>query len=197
MKTIYLILFALLTIGCNETKKEGDLVSQENDPEFVQKDGERAPDVLEQAGNYDTLFNSPNCSVITEEEISDILGLTFADINVEGFCSFKTDAGGGKTWNISLMRDDWRPGEIERELDSFITDETGILTYQISETGDTYLCNQHANGNLTLYNTNYSGSVSITYGSVAVSRGFTPEERLGHRDNAIKLANALLLKHQR
>ena len=87
--------------------------------------------------------------------------------------------------------------DIQREIETFKSDETGQLTFQMSESGDTYLCNQHLQGYLSLYNPNYNGTVLIRYGSVGESRGFSKDERLEHRDLAFKLANTLLKKHQK
>jgi hypothetical protein len=87
--------------------------------------------------------------------------------------------------------------DIQREIQSFTSDETGQLAMQTSETGDTYLCNQHSHGYLSMYNPNYDGSVAIRYGSVGGSRAFTKEERQEHQAMALKLANVLLKKHQK
>ena len=118
-------------------------------------------------------------------------------MNRKGSCSFKMEFPNNKTWYLSILRNDMSKSDIQREIQSFKSDETNLLKLQISDTGDTYLCNQHSHGYLSIYNPNYNGSVFIRYGSVGESRGFTKEERLEHRDLALKLANTLLKKHQK
>jgi hypothetical protein len=188
-----------LTQGCKEGAKHDDLQAEESQTEQEKKGSELVPATLDlkQNGNYTSLFNSPDCKVITAEEISTTLGVRFTDMQIKNLCSFKAELPNNKTWYLSILRNDMGKSDIQREIESFKSDETGMLVLEISETGDTYLCNQHMQGYLSIYNTNYDGSMSITYGSVGESRGFTKEERLEHRDLAVQLANALLKKHQK
>lgn len=151
---------------------------------------------LKQQGDYSSLFNSPDCNVITAEEISTALGIAITDRGIKGQCAFESKFSDNRTWNLSILRDKKSKSSIQREIDNFKSDESGQLALQISETGDTYLCIQHLQGYLSIYNPNYEGAVFITYGSVGASRGFSKEERLEHQALAVKLANALLKKHQ-
>ena len=197
MKINYLFVIVALILSCNEGPKQESSPTEEGNTEQATKNTEPTNSDLKQNGDYSSLFNSPDCKVITAEEISTILGIAFTDMNLKGMCLFKSPLSDNKTWNLSIIRNNMSKSDIQREIKSFKSDETGILTLQISETGDTYLCNQHPNGYLSIYNPNYSGSVIISYGSVGESRGFSKEERLEHRDLALKLANSILKKHQK
>jgi hypothetical protein len=118
-------------------------------------------------------------------------------MGIKGRCSFESKFSNNRTWYLRIVREDPSKSDIQREIENFKSDETGQLVLQMSETGDTYLCIQHSNGYLSIYNPNYNGSVFITYGSIGESRGFSKEERLEHRELALKLANFLLKKHQK
>jgi len=196
MKVHYLIVIVSLALSCNQGTEKDSSSTEESNTEQTSENSESTND-LEQNGDYSSLFNSADCKVITAEAISTALDKVFIDMGQENFCSFKSQLPEDKTWYLSISREDMSKSDIQREIQSFQSDETGILSLQMSETGDTYLCNQHSHGYLSVYNPNYNGSVVITYGSVAASRGFTKEERLEHRDYAVKLANALLKKHQK
>lgn len=198
MKINYLFLFVtLLALGCTEGTQQNSGSTEESNTEQPTPNAEPATDGLKQNGNYSSLFNSPNCKVISAEEISSALGITFTDMNLQGLCSFQSKLPNNKTWYLSILRDNMSKGDIQREIQNFKSDETGQLALTISESGDTYLCNQHSNGYLSIYNPNYDGSVLIRYGSVGESRDFTKEERLEHQNLALKLANTLLKKHQK
>ncbi len=191
------IALALLSMGCNETNKQDSVSTEGSNAEEINKNAEPASSALKQNGNYASLFNSPDCKVITAEEISSALGITFVDMESKTKCSFKSQFPNNKTWYLSILRNDMSKSDIQREIQSFKSDETGRLELQMSETGDTYLCTQHSHGYLTLFNPNYNASILIRYGSVGESRGFTEEERLEHRHLALQLANTLLTKHQK
>jgi len=197
MKAHYLIVIAVLALSCNQGTEQDSSSTEESNTEQASGNTESATDGLEQNGDYSSLFNSADCKVITAEEISTVLDKVFIDLEIKGFCLFKSKLLEDKTWNLGIAQNDMSRSDIQREIQSFQSDETGILSLQMSETGDTYLCNQHSHGYLSIYNPNYDGSILIDYGSVAASRGFTKEERLEHRDYAVKLANALLKKHQK
>jgi len=197
MKINYLFLFVILALSCKEGVKQESLPMVENNIEQPIKKTETATDDLKQNGDYTSLFNSSDCKVITAEEISAALGVTFSDVDNKWVCSFKSESANNKTWNLTISLNEMKKSDIQREIKSFKSDETGLLVLEISETGDTYLCNQHLQGYLSIYNPNYDSSVLIGYGSVGVSRGFSKEERLGHRDLALKLANTLLNKHKK
>jgi hypothetical protein len=197
MKINYLFIIVFLTLSCKEGAKQSSLPTEGSNTEQTNKNTEPAINELKQNGNYSTLFNSSDCKVITAEEISTALDMTIVDENIKGFCSFKSQFPNNKTWHLGITQKDISKSDMQREIQSFKSDETGFLSIQVSESGDTYLCNQHSNGYLSIYNPNYNGFVFITYGSVATSRDFTKEERLEHRDLALKLANTLLEKHQK
>jgi hypothetical protein len=187
---------ALALVGCKEAPQQEGSNTEEN-TEQTDESTEQSTDGLKQNGDYTSLFNSPDCNLITAEEISTALGRKFSDMGIKGRCSFESKFSDNRTWYLSILRDDKSKSSIQSEIDNFKSDETGQLAVQTSETGDTYLCIQHLQGYLSIYNPNYTGSVFITYGSVGASRGFSKEERLEHRDMAIKLANTLLKKYQK
>jgi len=198
MKIIYVCVIVALTLSCKEGARQDNLSAEGSyteqaktleTPKLTSTDSKKNR-------NYSSLFNSPDCKVITAEEISTALDMVFIDMDSKALCSFKSQLPNNKTWYLSIVRNDMSKNDIQREIQNFKSDETGRLALQMSEIGDTYLCNQHSNGYLSLYNPNYNGSVLIRYGSVAESKGFTKEERLEHRDLALKLANTLLKKHQ-
>jgi hypothetical protein len=198
MKINYLFLIVtLLALGCNEGPKQERSPTEGSKTEQTDKSSEATTNELKQNGDYSSLFNSQDCKVITAEEISTSLGVAFVDMNIKALCSFKSELPNNKTWYLGIVRNDMSKSDIQREIQSFKSDETGLLSFQMSETGDTYLCNQHSHGYLSIYNPNYTGSVVVSYGSVAESRDFTKEERLEHRDLALTLANTLLKKHQK
>lgn len=197
MKIIYLFLIAALTLGCKENPKQENLPTEESNPEQTNKNTEPVISDLTQNGNYASLFNSPDCKVITAEEISTILGTVFIDMDIKNLCSFKSEIANNKIWYLSIIRNDMSKSDIQREIQNFKSDESGRLVFQMSETGDTYLCIQHSNGYVSIYNPNYDGSVLISYGSTAESRAFSKEERLKHQELALKLANSLLKKYRK
>jgi hypothetical protein len=197
MKINYLFAILLLVLGCKEGPKQDALATEAGKTEQSTETTKATAQDLKQNGDYSSFFNHPDCKVITAEELSTVLGLSFVDMNLKNACSFKSQLTKDKTWYLSVMLNDMSKSDIQREIDSYKSDETGLLAWQTSETGDTYLCNQHSHGYLSIYNPMYNRSALIRYGSVAESRGFTAEERLQHRDMALKLANALLKKHQK
>jgi hypothetical protein len=196
MKIHYLFIIIALVLGCKEGTNQNNLPTKESNAEQINKSDETNSDQLKQNGDYSELFGNPDCKVTSAEEISTLLGTTFIDINVASICAYKSEISKNKTWTLGIMRNDMKRKDIQREIDSFKKDETGILSIQLSETGDTYLCNQHSHGYLSIYNPNYDGSFLITYGSVATSRGFSKEERIEHQRLAMLLANFLLKKYQ-
>ena len=197
MKIISLFVVIGLAVSCKENAKQERFPAKESTSDQTNINTEPTIGDLKQNGNYNSLFSSPDCKVITAKEISAVLGITFVDMNRNTLCSFKSEGPNGKTWYLNIVRNDMSKSDIQREIQSFKSDETGRLVLQISETGDTYLCNQHSNGYVSIYNPNYSGNVLISYGSAAESRAFTKEERMEHRDFAFVLANALLKKYQK
>jgi hypothetical protein len=198
MKINYVfIIAALLTLGCKEGTTQNNPSTEGSITEQTNKKTESAQDGLKQHGDYSSLFNSPDCKVITVEELSAALGVAFTEMDPKTFCSFKAQFPNNKTWHLSIVRNAMSKNDIQREIQSFTSDETGQLAMQTSETGDTYLCNQHSHGYLSMYNPNYDGSVAIRYGRVGGSRAFTKEERQEHQAMALKLANVLLKKHQK
>lgn len=198
MKTTYLFLIiALALVSCQEAPQQNNSATKETATEQANETTEQSTGGLKQQGDYSSLFNSLDCNVITAEEISTALGIAITDRGIKGQCAFESKFSDNRTWNLSILRDKKSKSSIQREIDNFKEDETGLLAQQISETGDTYLCIQHMQGYLSIYNPNYEGAVFITYGSVGASRGFSKEERLEHQELAVKLANALLKKHQK
>lgn len=193
----YVFILLVMCLGCKESTTQDRLSTGERNAKELNQKTSPTTEEAKQVGDYTSLFNSPDCKVITAEEISTALSINFTDMNTKGLCSFKSEFPGNKTWYISILRNDMSSSDIQREIESFKRDETGQLTFEMSESGDTYLCNQHLQGYLPLYNPNYNGSVLIRYGSVGESREFSKEERLEHRDLAFKLANTLLKKHQK
>lgn len=193
----YVLLLLVMCLGCKESPTQDHPSKEEHNTEQTNQKSASSTEEVKQVGDYTSLFNSPDCKVITAEEISTALSITFTDMNTKGLCSFKSEFPGNKTWYLSILRNDMSASDIQREIETFKSDETGQLTFQMSESGDTYLCNQHLQGYLSLYNPNYNGTVLIRYGSVGESRGFSKDERLEHRDLAFKLANTLLKKHQK
>ena len=151
---------------------------------------------LQQNGDYSSLFNRADCKVITAVEISSLLGMTFTDLNLNNSCSFQSEFPDNKKWNLTINYNEMSENDMQREIESFRSDETGMLSLEMSETGDTYFCIQHSHGYFSMYNPNYDGAIFIRYGSVAESRGFSKEERLEHKASAMKLANELLRKHK-
>ncbi|WP_367390859.1 hypothetical protein [Lewinella sp. LCG006] len=189
----FFLLIVLALAGCKEAPQQNQFSAEENDStEQTDKATEQNTGDLAQQGDYSSLFNSPDCNVISAEEISTALGLTVTDMGIKGRCSFESKFPNSRTWYLTIARNDMSKSDIQREIATFKSDETGQLALQISETGDTYFCIQHSNGYLSIYNPNYNGSVLIQYGSVGESRGFSKEERLEHRALAVKLANTLL-----
>ena len=197
MKIYYLIAVVVLALGCKESTKQDNATTEATNTEQTKTNSEPAITDAKQNGDYTSLFNSPDCKVITAEEISAALGVEFTDKNIKNICSFKSEFPNNKTWNLSIMRNDMSPKDAQREIESFKSDETGMLMLKMSDDGDSYLCNQHSHGYLSIYNPNYNGSIGIRYGSVAESRSFTKEERLEHRELAFKLANTILKKHKK
>jgi hypothetical protein len=198
MKTTYLFLIvALALVSCQEAPQQDNAATEESNTEQSDETTEQSTAGLKQQGDYSSLFNSPDCKVITAEEISTALGIAITDRNIKGVCSFESKFSNNRAWYLSIGRNSLSKSDIQREVNSFKSDETGQLALQMSETGDTYLCVQHLQGYLSLYNPNYNGSVLIRYGSVGESRAFSKEERLEHQELAVKLANTLLKKHQK
>lgn len=197
MKISYLfVIVALVLVSCQEAPQQDNSATEESTTEQTNETTEQTPSGLKQQGDYSSLFNSPDCKVITAEEISTALGIAITDRGIKGVCSFESKFSDNRTWYLSITRNEMSKSDIQREVDSFKSDETGQLAVQTSETGDTYFCIQHLQGYLSIYNPNYDGSISIGYGSIGASRGFSKEERLEHQELAVKLANALLKKHQ-
>lgn len=198
MKINYVFVLAciVLALGCGEGTERDTSDTDGSAEREEETSTEPAGADLTQNGNYATLFNSPDCKVMTAEEISAAIGITVTDMNIPNTCSFESPFPDGKKWYLSILRSDMRSGEVQREIETFKSDETGQLAIEVSETGDTYLCIQHLQGYLSIYNPNYNGSVLVRYGSVGESRGFTPEARLEHQAYAKKIANALLRKYQ-
>lgn len=194
---LFVFIFIALVLGCKEGAKQDNIETEVNKTEQKNNNSELSGLDLKQNGDYSTLFNSPDCKVITAEEISTALGIAFTDMQIKNLCSYKAQLANNRTWYLSILRNDLSKSDIKREIQTFKSDETGQLAVEISETGDTYFCIQHLQGYLSIYNANYTGSVAIKYGSVGESRGFTKDERLEHRNLAVKLANALLKKHKR
>ena len=198
MKINYLfIIVAIIFVSCKEGTKQDSVSTETTKSEVVTKAAEPSKTVLTQNGDYSSLFNSEDCHVITAEEISTATGVSFSEMDPESLCNFISEASNTRKWYLSIKRDNMRDGEIDREIQNFVSDETGQLNYKMSETGDTYLCIQHSHGYLSMYNPNYNGSVLIRYGSIGESRGFSKEERETHKELSVKLANALLTKHKR
>jgi hypothetical protein len=198
MKTTYLFLIiALALVSCQEAPQQNNSATEETATEQANETTEQSTGGLKQQGDYSSLFNGSDCNVITAEEISAALGIAITDRGIKGQCAFESKFSDNRTWYLSILRDNMSKSDIQREVDSFKSDETGQLLAQISETGDTYLCIQHLQGYLSIYNPNYDSAVFIRYGSVGESRGFSKEERLEHQALAVKLANALLKKHQK
>jgi hypothetical protein len=196
MKFIYLSILAVFALGCKDSAKHDSSLTEANITE--QTDQSSEPTVkINQNADYSTLFNSPDCNVISADEISSALGTAFIDMNFKGRCSYKSEFSKKKIWYLSISINELSKSDIEREIKNFKSDETGQLALQMSESGDTYLCIQHSNGYLSMYNTNYESMVFISYGSVGESRAFSKEERLEHRELALKLANFLLVKHKK
>lgn len=194
MKTSYLFLLFLFALSCTEAS-----IPENESAETSRSESSSTPDAKSdggsRSGNYASLFNSPDCKVATVEEISAATGLSFMDMNIQGTCSYESKIG-DRTWYISIIKNEMSSEEIQKEIEIFKSDETGMLSYQMSETGDTYLCIQHSTGYLSMYNPDYSSSILIRYGSVGESRKFSKEERIEHQAKAVKLANALLTKHK-
>lgn len=155
MKINYLFIIVVLALSCKEGPKQDSSSTEGSSTEQTTKTSEPANDDLKQNGNYSSLFNSQDCKVITAEEISTALGMAFIDKEIKGFCSFKSELPNNKTWNLGITRNDISKSDMQREIQSFKSDETGLLSLQMSENGDTYLCNQHSHGYLSIYNPNY------------------------------------------
>ena len=200
LSNLFLFISLAITTGCSDVDKQNKTadVIESNSPE-MQTATVTSNDKLDlkQQGNYASLFNSPNCNVISVEEISAAFAIPIVDMNLKERCSYKSDFGGDKTWYLDIRIDKISKASILKEIESFKSDETGQLELKLSETGDTYFGIQHAQGYLSIFNTNYESSVLISYGSVGVSRNFTKEERLQHKEFAVKLANSLLEKHKK
>lgn len=197
MKINYLFFLLFIALGCNESPTQDHSQTEVATTEEKNNTTEVSSTDVKQNGDYTSLFNNPDCNVITAEEISSALGLVFKDMQVKGSCSFQTEFPNNKSWFLSILRYEMSKSDILREINNFKSDESGQLAIEISESGETYFCIQHNNGYLSIFNTNYSSSFLIRYGSIGESRGFSKEERLVHKDLAVKLANTILMKHQK
>lgn len=202
MKIIYLSLLAtiVLTTGCNDSDKKNSTTTEgvtsteqkKNNPEPASNDID-----LKQNGNYASLFNSPDCKVTTAEDLATALDIPVTDKQDKYGCRFELQLPNNKTKLFSINQEDMSKAAIIKEIKTFKEDETGMLMHEISESGDTYLGNQHSHGRMMIFNPNYDGVIYISYGSVGESRNFSKEERLEHRDLAKKIANMLLKTHQK
>ncbi len=197
MKLAPLLLIAILALSCSEGAQENSNNSSQTDSTQNAATNESAQEGITQQGDYSSLFNRNDCQIMSAEEISTTLGMPFTDMGIKNVCSFQTEWSNDKTWYLSFILNNMSKSDVQREIQSFQSDETGMLELHMSETGDTYFGIQHMNGYLSIYNSDYSAGILIRYGSVGESRAFTKEERLEHKDLALKLANAVLKKHQR
>lgn len=195
MKFYYLFVVAGLALGCSDASNQDSESSQERRTTSEDSNNE-AKSGLQQAGDYSSLFNRSDCKVITAEEISTLLGVPFVDMNLNDRCSFQSEFPGNKNLYVSISHTEMSSDDMLREIENFKSDETGLLALEMSDTGDTYFCIQHSHGYFSMYNPNYKGSILINYGSVGASRGFTKEERLEHKNYALKIANSLLERYK-
>lgn len=197
MKLSLLLFFATLALSCSEGAQENSNNSSQADSPQNSSTNEPTQEGLIQQGDYSSLFNRNDCQIMSAEEISSTLNMPFTDMGIKNVCSFETEWSNDKTWYLSFILNNMSKSDVQREIQSFQSDDTGMLELHMSETGDTYFGIQHMNGYLSICNSDYSAGILIRYGSVGESRAFTKVERLEHKNLALKLANAMLKKHQR
>ncbi len=112
MKYSLLFLLTALTLGCAEGATEGQQQTE------AQQTEEKS-DALAQNGDYSSLFNSPDCTVITAEEINAALGIACVDMQLAGGCSFKTEYSDDRTWYLSILKNDLDQNEVLKEIQDF------------------------------------------------------------------------------
>ncbi len=201
----FLIMAILIFTGCGESKKTENTEQEPVEEVAVTTPTQDGID-LKQNGDYSALFNATqeNCPLMTPAELEAALSLASGSVETEGFaCSSSiTQADGSKgrlvinTGKLTSLQD------VKNEISNYLKDNSGLLSAQISESGDTYLCIQKARGSLFMFNPTNERYVSIGYGSRAAAivnkkKGIetTPEATM--RDQAIIIANKLLEKYKK
>ncbi len=201
----FLTLAMLIFTSCSDSKK-----TENKEPEPAEEVAVAAPTQdgidLKQNGDYSALFNATqeNCPLMTPEELEQALSLAAGSVETEGFaCSSSiTQPDGSKgrlvinTGTLASLED------VKNEISNYLKDNSGLLSAQISESGDTYLCIHKARGSLFIFNPKLERYVNIGYGSRAAAivnkkKGIETAPETTMREQAIIIANKLLEKYKK
>lgn len=200
MKYLNYLLLSLMLIGCNTSEDKKQVVQNtktETSASTSKKVDKTSPQSIEldQNGDYTSLFSRESCEgIITAEEISRVTGNAVLREDAPG-CLFEITIPGEEPNNISINSGQMNRSDIAKEIKSFIKNAP-ILQHVISDTGDTYLCMQATHGRILLYNTNYDGYVLLSYLSAMERVNISKEQKEERQKSGLKIANAILKKHQ-
>lgn|SRR5690554_952649 len=190
MKNVgYILWVAAFLVACqskNEEKSSNSIVG--DGVELVQK------------ANYSRLFSTTknDCPLLTAAEIADLLELPLENVSQSDSsnpCSTEIRLQDGSKYSVVInsgsMSQEAIISEIKRYREAH-TPESPV--YQISETGDNYICHQRMLYRMFIYNPQYEGFIVLNFNSVNyLKKEVSPlQQRVEH---TYRLANALIEKY--
>lgn len=205
MKPYFLTILALSTLlcmSCNPSKKQED----NNSAETMETEAPKGNSIdLKQNGDYSTLFHATddNCPLLTVTEIENALSLSSGSVELgDSPCVYIITLNDGSKSPLSIRVGKLTGTTATNAIESYVKDNTGILSAVISETGDSYLCTHRSRGSLTIYNTSYDTYINMNFSTMVFAAAHkkdnitvTPGKIV--RENAVKVANQLLKKYKK
>lgn len=198
---LLLVLSSLVHLNCGRSGNRANDPGAAADTRAV---GNNGPD-LPQHGDYSTLFNATadNCPLLTVTEVENALSLPAGSVELQANpCRYIITLADGSKSPLGI-----RPGTLvgtssASAIESFLKDDTGILSAKISDTGDNYICIHRARSSLAIYNTNFDTSINMDFATMVFAAAHkkeqitvTPSKTV--RENAVTLANYLLKKYKK
>lgn len=156
-----------------------------------------------QHGDYTALFalKESDCPLLTTDEVAQALSLPGG--NVTGVdtapCSYVITMPDGSRSPLRITTGARNQAQFNNEIDSYLNDETGLLSATRDTGGDNYLCLHKPRGWLHIYNPDYDHYVLLSFSTIlfaATHKGVTVTPAKTIRSNAIKVANRLIQKYR-
>lgn len=189
MKNVgYILWVVAFFVACQSKKEEPTNSLVENGVE------------LPQQANYSRLFSTTknDCPLLTAAEIADLLELPAKNVSQgdsSNACFTEIRLQDGSKYSVVInsgsMSQEAIISEIKRYREAH-TPESPV--YQISETGDNYICHQRMLYRMFIYNPQYEGFIVLNFNSVNyLKKEVSPlQQRVEH---TYRLANALIEKY--
>jgi hypothetical protein len=154
-----------------------------------------------QRADYTRLFSltEKDCPFLGAEEMGQALSIPAGNVEVDGCRDVITLADGSKS-PLGLHAGAMPVDRIRQEIDSYRKDGSGLLSAEPDASGDNILALHRSRGWLFIYNPQYDHYLRLSFGTTGfatVNKGVTVTDRKTIRENAKRLANALIAKYAR